>query len=156
MQCNVFIFAKFKAMSAVSITNVTVLDNPASFLTPFQFEISYECLTPLKDGIFFLIELLVLFSIICLFFSLSKNLDVFQSRVYIVMVLCNNVEFMVANILYFCRENCALGFDLCLVTEKFEIYWTAIIHIKVNGFTSSEFYACIVYYFTCSICGFNS
>ncbi|XLR31621.1 hypothetical protein S83_059521, partial [Arachis hypogaea] len=37
-------------MSAVNITNVTVLDNPASFLTPFQFEI-YECLTPLKDDL---------------------------------------------------------------------------------------------------------
>ncbi|CAK9150654.1 unnamed protein product [Ilex paraguariensis] len=36
-------------MSAVNITNVTVLDNPASFLAPFQFEISYECVTPLKD-----------------------------------------------------------------------------------------------------------
>ncbi|XP_010552129.1 PREDICTED: histone chaperone ASF1B [Tarenaya hassleriana] len=38
-------------MSAVNITNVTVLDNPAPFLTPFQFEISYECLTPLKDDL---------------------------------------------------------------------------------------------------------
>ncbi|XP_030526300.1 histone chaperone ASF1B isoform X2 [Rhodamnia argentea] len=38
-------------MSAVNITNVTVLDNPASFLTPFQFEISYECVTPLKDDL---------------------------------------------------------------------------------------------------------
>lgn len=37
-------------MSAVNITNVTVLDNPASFLAPFQFEISYECLAALKDG----------------------------------------------------------------------------------------------------------
>ncbi|CAL5326033.1 unnamed protein product [Camellia sinensis] len=37
-------------MSAVNITNVTVLGNPSSFLTPFQFEISYECVTPLKDG----------------------------------------------------------------------------------------------------------
>lgn len=37
-------------MSAVNITNVTVLDNPASFLTPFQFEISYECVSSLKDG----------------------------------------------------------------------------------------------------------
>lgn len=42
-------------MSAVNITNVTVLDNPASFLTPFQFEISYECLTALKDGNSFLL-----------------------------------------------------------------------------------------------------
>ncbi|KAK7277420.1 hypothetical protein RIF29_18572 [Crotalaria pallida] len=38
-------------MSAVNITNVTVLDNPASFLNPFQFEISYECLTPLNDDL---------------------------------------------------------------------------------------------------------
>ncbi|CAL5419298.1 unnamed protein product [Camellia sinensis] len=38
-------------MSAVNITNVTVLDNPAPFLNPFQFEISYECLTPLKDDL---------------------------------------------------------------------------------------------------------
>jgi histone chaperone ASF1 len=41
-------------MSAVNITNVTVLDNPASFLNPFQFEISYECLAALKDGQYFL------------------------------------------------------------------------------------------------------
>ncbi|KAI8534508.1 hypothetical protein RHMOL_Rhmol10G0095300 [Rhododendron molle] len=38
-------------MSAVNITNVTVLNNPASFVAPFQFEISYECVTPLKDDI---------------------------------------------------------------------------------------------------------
>lgn len=38
-------------MSAVNLTNVTVLDNPAPFPSPFQFEISYECLTPLKDDL---------------------------------------------------------------------------------------------------------
>ncbi|KAK8711930.1 hypothetical protein V6N13_147186 [Hibiscus sabdariffa] len=38
-------------MSAVNITNVSVLDNPASFVSAFQFEISYECLTPLKDDL---------------------------------------------------------------------------------------------------------
>lgn len=38
-------------MSAVNITNVAVLDNPTAFLNPFQFEISYECLTPLKDDL---------------------------------------------------------------------------------------------------------
>ncbi|KAF5180936.1 Histone chaperone asf1 [Thalictrum thalictroides] len=38
-------------MSAVNITNVTVLDNPAAFLNSFQFEISYECLIPLKDDL---------------------------------------------------------------------------------------------------------
>ncbi|KAK9197092.1 hypothetical protein WN943_005226 [Citrus x changshan-huyou] len=38
-------------MSTVNIANVTVLDNPAPFLSPFQFEISYECVTPLKDDL---------------------------------------------------------------------------------------------------------
>ncbi|PKA56956.1 Histone chaperone ASF1B [Apostasia shenzhenica] len=38
-------------MSAVNITNVTVLDNPSAFLNPFQFEISYECLVPLTDDL---------------------------------------------------------------------------------------------------------
>ncbi|KAL5553345.1 hypothetical protein UlMin_040746 [Ulmus minor] len=38
-------------MSAVNITNVAVLDNPTQFINPFQFEISYECLTPLKDDL---------------------------------------------------------------------------------------------------------
>lgn len=38
-------------MSAVNLTNVAVLSNPAAFLSPFQFEISYECLTPLKDDL---------------------------------------------------------------------------------------------------------
>ncbi|KAL8472654.1 hypothetical protein ACS0TY_029750 [Phlomoides rotata] len=38
-------------MTAVNITNVAVLDNPASFTSPFQFEISYECVTPLKDDL---------------------------------------------------------------------------------------------------------
>ncbi|KAI3699065.1 hypothetical protein L2E82_43072 [Cichorium intybus] len=38
-------------MSAVNLTNVSVLNNPAPFLSPFQFEISYECLLPLKDDL---------------------------------------------------------------------------------------------------------
>lgn len=38
-------------MSAVNITNVAVLSNPAPFLSPFQFEISYECLIALQDDL---------------------------------------------------------------------------------------------------------
>ncbi|XP_021718298.1 probable histone chaperone ASF1A [Chenopodium quinoa] len=38
-------------MSAVNITNVAILDNPAPFLCPFRFEISYECLVSLKDDL---------------------------------------------------------------------------------------------------------
>eukprot|EP01018_Ginkgo_biloba_P014947 Gb_02216 [translate_table: standard] len=38
-------------MNCVNITNVTVMDNPAMFMNPFQFEISYECLVPLKHDL---------------------------------------------------------------------------------------------------------
>ncbi|KAL9225831.1 hypothetical protein vseg_001711 [Gypsophila vaccaria] len=38
-------------MSAVNITNVAILDNPAPFLSPFRFEISYECMDALKDDL---------------------------------------------------------------------------------------------------------
>jgi histone chaperone ASF1 len=37
-------------MAAVSVTSVRVLDNPAPFTNPLQFEIQYECLYPLKHG----------------------------------------------------------------------------------------------------------
>jgi hypothetical protein len=37
-------------MSAVHITAVNVLDNPAAFLNPLQFEIHYECLGDLQEG----------------------------------------------------------------------------------------------------------
>ncbi|XP_071953562.1 histone chaperone asf1b-B-like [Antedon mediterranea] len=38
-------------MSKVQITNVRVLDNPASFLNPFQFEITFECLEDLAEDL---------------------------------------------------------------------------------------------------------
>lgn len=41
-------------MSAINVMNVMVLDNPSMFLNPLQFDISYECLVPLKDGQLFL------------------------------------------------------------------------------------------------------
>lgn len=39
-------------MSVVNIINVIILDNLALFFSLFQFEIFYECLILLKDGIF--------------------------------------------------------------------------------------------------------
>ena len=33
------------------MTNVTVLDNPARFQSPFQFEVSFECIAPIADDI---------------------------------------------------------------------------------------------------------
>lgn len=37
-------------MSVVNILNIQVLDNPTKFFNPFQFEITFECISPLKDG----------------------------------------------------------------------------------------------------------
>ena len=38
-------------MACVSVTNVSVLDNPARFDNPFQFEVSFECLAPISEDI---------------------------------------------------------------------------------------------------------
>ena len=37
-------------MAAVNITAVNVLDNPAPFTNPLQFEIHYECMSELQEG----------------------------------------------------------------------------------------------------------
>ena len=37
-------------MSLVNVTNVVVLDNPTQFTNPFQFEITFECLQDLNEG----------------------------------------------------------------------------------------------------------
>ena len=39
-------------MSVVNITNIQVLNNPARFTDPFQFEITFECISPLEQGTF--------------------------------------------------------------------------------------------------------
>ena len=38
-------------MACVSVTNVSVLDNPARFDNPFQFEVSFECLATISEDI---------------------------------------------------------------------------------------------------------
>jgi len=35
----------------INVTDVQVLDNPSNFMNPFQFEISFECLTALQDDL---------------------------------------------------------------------------------------------------------
>lgn len=37
-------------MTAITVTSVTVLDNPSLVSNPLQFEIQYECLYDLADG----------------------------------------------------------------------------------------------------------
>lgn len=37
-------------MAAVDIFDVKVLDNPAPFTNPLQFEITYDVREPLKEG----------------------------------------------------------------------------------------------------------
>ena len=41
-----------REMTLVNIIQVTVLDNPTAFTNPFQFEITFECLQELPDGVF--------------------------------------------------------------------------------------------------------
>jgi histone chaperone ASF1 len=38
-------------MSVVNITNIQVLDNPTRLGNPFQFEITFECIAALQNGI---------------------------------------------------------------------------------------------------------
>eukprot|EP00742_Colponemidia_sp_Colp-10_P011681 GILJ01013016.1.p1 GENE.GILJ01013016.1~~GILJ01013016.1.p1 ORF type:complete len:227 (+),score=28.42 GILJ01013016.1:70-681(+) len=38
-------------MACINVTNVSVLDNPSMFTSPFSFEISFECLAPLKEDL---------------------------------------------------------------------------------------------------------
>lgn len=40
-------------MSVVSLLNVTVNNNPASFGDPYEFEITFECLENLSKGMCF-------------------------------------------------------------------------------------------------------
>ena len=37
-------------MAGIVVHNVQVLDNPAKFSNPFQFEITFQCLTRLENG----------------------------------------------------------------------------------------------------------
>lgn len=37
-------------MAVVSVLNVSILNNPAQFTSPYQFEITFECLEPLQRG----------------------------------------------------------------------------------------------------------
>ncbi|KAF8378655.1 hypothetical protein HHK36_030004 [Tetracentron sinense] len=71
-------------MSAVNLTNVTVLDNPAAFLNPFQFEISYECLIPLKDGmILFFYVFLIIPDVVAKCIKQWKLLDLEWKLIYV-------------------------------------------------------------------------
>jgi hypothetical protein len=37
-------------MALVNLTNIVVLDNPTSFTNPFTFEVTFECVQELEDG----------------------------------------------------------------------------------------------------------
>lgn len=45
-------FAAFKTMAKVQVLNVAVLDNPSPFRNPFQFEITFECMEDLPEGMY--------------------------------------------------------------------------------------------------------
>lgn len=44
-------------MSVVSLLGVKIVNNPAPFLAPYQFEITFECLEQLQKGIYAFFEL---------------------------------------------------------------------------------------------------
>lgn len=43
-------FVYLSQMAGITVRNVTVLNNPASFTDPFSFEIQYEAIQPLEEG----------------------------------------------------------------------------------------------------------
>ena len=43
------LFVSYTSQSFTSLPKV-VLDNPTTFMNPFQFEITFECLQELEDG----------------------------------------------------------------------------------------------------------
>lgn len=38
-------------MTSISVTRVVVLDNPAMFMSQFQFEVTFECIAPINDDL---------------------------------------------------------------------------------------------------------
>lgn len=50
-------------MAKVQLANVAVLDNPSPFLNPFQFEVTFECIEDLKEGIIHTIFYIFIFFI---------------------------------------------------------------------------------------------
>jgi hypothetical protein len=67
-------------MALVTLTDVQVLNNPAGFSDPYQFEITFECIKELQDGVCVCVSvcslpsLFLSFSLISPFLSLSLSL----------------------------------------------------------------------------------
>ena len=48
-------------MAKVHIVNIAVLDNPSSFLSPFQFEITFDCVEDLQVTTHFIPPVILIF-----------------------------------------------------------------------------------------------
>lgn len=46
-----FVFHEFEAMAKVHVCNVLVLDNPSSFMSKLEFEITFECIEDLPEDL---------------------------------------------------------------------------------------------------------
>lgn len=46
-----YLYSDINNMAKVQLSNVVVLDNPSPFLNPFQFELTFECIEDLNEGI---------------------------------------------------------------------------------------------------------
>lgn len=65
-------------MAKVQLSNVVVLDNPSPFLNPFQFELTFECIEDLNEGIKIqIINIYNLFILVC------KLLDLEWKMIYV-------------------------------------------------------------------------
>lgn len=68
-------------MAKVQLSNVVVLDNPSPFLNPFQFELTFECIEDLNEGIcLIMIDILLFinfgwFIIFIIFYRLGMEND---------------------------------------------------------------------------------
>lgn len=67
-------------MAKVQLSNVVVLDNPSPFLNPFQFELTFECIEDLNEGIFIKI---ITNKYTILFLHLTFFLDLEWKMIYV-------------------------------------------------------------------------
>lgn len=68
-------------MAKVQLSNVVVLDNPSPFLNPFQFELTFECIEDLNEGIILKIMWIIIY--FKLFIQILFFLDLEWKMIYV-------------------------------------------------------------------------
>ena len=78
---------KKRRMALVSISNVEILDNPAPFTNPFQFEITFECVAELKGGTCHHLSSFY-------FFSKKKKIATFMEILFLLSALLEKLQIL--------------------------------------------------------------